>query len=593
MEGIWNTSRLYASPDDGAFLSDAQDAAARVAGAAAVVDALGKGDADMKEQVFEAFGALEAATQAYTRVSTYATMLSLADSANERAAELNERFTNLKAELDLAADRLAEKLLSLPDIDRIRSDPRAEPYAFYLTWLEAERAHVLPAELNRCVRLMQATGSHAWSRLRANAETLATADIELDGDRKHLPLPAMRGMQSHADRTVRRRAFEAEIKASSEIAAVSAACLNAIKGEALIVADMRGFSSPLAWMLHINKMTRPTLDAMHEAIEESLPAFARYVRTKARLLGYEHTLPYYELNTPVGCMKKGFTLGEAGDYLEATLGRADKSLGTFVRNAFKRKWIDAYPRRGKYGGGICVPVPSINESRVMVNFNGGFGDMVTIAHELGHAFHDRCTADVPLFLRDAPTPVCETASTFNETLVYRTAEDAALPEEKLAVLDAQLTGACRNIVDIYSRFLFEDAVFEKRKTASLTERELCGLMERCQKRAYCGALDPDALHPYMWIAKPHYYIPNFHYYNFPYAFGLLFSQGLYALSQAEPEGFFGRYRTLLAATCSDTLEGVGARAGIDIAQIAFWRSALRVFTDMIERFEDTAKEVTV
>ncbi len=592
MNGVWDTARLYASLGDPAFLADAQEAQSCLAAAKAAVEAeFDEALADWPDPIFAALGALERASEAHARPSVYVTLLALADSGDEAAQAQKHRFAEIRAELDIASDRLAERLLSLNNPARIADDPRAARYAFYLAQLEQERAHALPKALNACVHRMQTTGGHAFAQLRSQAETQAECELALDGETKKLPLPAVRALQSNPDPDVRRRAFEAEIKAEEGIAELCAACLNAIKGEAITVAGLRNFPSPLEWMLHVNRMTRATLEAMHAAIAESLPAFARYVRAKAKLLGCEGGLPYYELNTPVGKAGSRYTLESAADTIEAALSGVDAELGALAKQAFGQGWIDAYPRRGKYGGGICVPVPSLNESRIMVNFGGSFGDVVTIAHELGHAFHDRCTKDVPLFLRDAPTPVCETASTFNELIVYDAAEKDASPEERLFVLDALLAGAARNIADIYSRFLFEDAVFEERKAAPLTVRRLCSLMEDCQKTAYCGALDPAALHPYMWIAKPHYTIVNFHYYNFPYAFGLLFAQGLHAIRKAEPEGFMSRYRALLAATCEDALEGIAARVGIDVTERSFWRQSLAVFEEKIARFEEAAKDV--
>ncbi len=592
MDGIWDTARLYTSLDDPEYLSDTREAQSRVEAAKAAVEAEFDGvRTDWPETAFAAIDALERATEAHARPSVYVELLCLADSGDEAVQAQKYHLAEIKAELDIASDRLAERLLSLNDLVRVAADPRAARYAFYFTQLEKERPHALPQALSACVHRMQATGGHAFAQLRSQTETHAECELALSGETKKLPLPAVRALQADPDPRVRRRAFEAEIKAEGGIAELCAASLNAIKGEAIAVAELRNFASPLEWMLHVNKMTRATLEAMHAAIAESLPVFARYVRVKARLLGYKNGLPYYELNTPVGKASARFTLDEAAAKIEAALSQTDAELGALAKQAFEENWIDAYPRRGKYGGGICVPVPSINESRIMVNFGGSFGDIVTIAHELGHAFHDRCTKDVPLFIRDAPTPVCETASTFNELIIYDAAEKEAAPEERLFVLDALLTGATRNIVDIYSRFLFEDAVFGERKSAPLSSQRLCALMGQYQREAYCGALDPNALHPYMWIAKPHYTIVNFHYYNFPYAFGLLFAQGLHAIRRADPGGFMARYRALLEATCEDTLEGIAARAGVDIADKAFWQQSLAIFEEKVARFEQAAKDV--
>jgi pepF/M3 family oligoendopeptidase len=421
-------------------------------------------------------------------------------------------------------------------------------------------------------------------------EASMTAEVELDGITQTLPVTQVRAMFSSGDPIVRRKALLADIEAGRKSAVVFAACLSGIKGEALTIARLKGFESVLDWMLFLSRMERATLDALHSAVSEALPAFRRFLKAKARHLGYEAGLPYCDIGAPVGHEGRRFSLEEARSFLTDLFAGVDRGLADFTDNAFLSHWIDALPRAGKQGGAMCIPLHTAKESRIFANFDGSLSGVVTLAHELGHAWHDQCMFRAPLLMRDAPTPVCETASTFNETLVYERALENAEGQERLYYLNAVLSGAVQVVVDIYSRFLFEDEALRRRAEGSLDADTLCGIMLQCQRAAYGDSLDPDALHPYMWVDKVHYYIPDFHYYNFPYAFGLLFARGLYGAYKRQTDGFFQRYDKLLEQTCTLSVEEAGASLGLDLTQPAFWKDALNDFEIKAIEFERLVME---
>jgi oligoendopeptidase F len=327
---------------------------------------------------------------------------------------------------------------------------------------------------------------------------------------------------------------------------------------------------------------------MLEAIRGALPAFRRFLKAKARLLGPSEALAYCDALAPVGRDSRRFDLAQARRFLADAFSGVDGALARFVDDAFECRWIDAMPRAGKQGGAMCFPLHTAGESRVFLNFDGSVSGVVTLAHELGHAWHDRCLFRVPILNRDAPTPLCETASTFNETLVYARALEGAAGEERLFYLNAVLSGAVQNVVDIYGRFLFEDEVVRRRAEGGLDADTLSAIMEKCQIEAYGDSLDPSALHPTMWVDKVHYYIPDFHYYNFPYAFGLLFARGLYGEYRRRPEDFFPRYEKLLEESGALGVEEAGFVMGLDLTKKDFWAGALGDFEAMADEFERLA-----
>jgi len=227
-------------------------------------------------------------------------------------------------------------------------------------------------------------------------------------------------------------------------------------------------------------------------------------------------------------------------------------------------------------------------SYVLANFEGSYGSVSTLAHELGHAYHNECMKDLPILMADYPMPLAETASIFNETLLAQRILESADRDTRIALLEQQLSDAAQVIVDIMSRYLFESEVVARRSDTTLSPRELCQIMLDAQKKTYGDGLDEDCLHPYMWACKSHYYSTDVHFYNFPYAFGQLFAVGVYALYQEKGAAFLPDYEKLLRAAGSGMIRDVAASVGIDVADVNFWRSSLKVFEEKLEELEKLA-----
>lgn len=255
--------------------------------------------------------------------------------------------------------------------------------------------------------------------------------------------------------------------------------------------------------------------------------------------------------------------------------------------AFAKNWIDAEQRDGKRGGAFCMGVPAVKESRVLANYDGSFNQVSTLAHELGHAFHNYCAykAGKTELQQNTPMTLAETASIMCETIVTEAALATTKdPQEKLAVLEAQIENAGQVIVDIYSRFLFEKEVMERREKSELSADDFCEIMERAQKATYGDGLDERYLQKFMWTWKPHYYSPGFAFYNFPYAFGLLFATGLYAIYKKRGADFVPDYMNLLASTGEAPAAKLAKRFGIDITTKKFWQDSLAIIGKQIDRF---------
>ena len=279
-----------------------------------------------------------------------------------------------------------------------------------------------------------------------------------------------------------------------------------------------------------------------------------------------------------------YSLEEAKEYLVNNFGKFSPDMADMMKEAFENEWIDFYPKKGKEGGAFCAGVSSIKQSRILTNYDGYFGSIRTLAHELGHAFHNVQIQDHRMLNQDYPMPVAETASTFNETHLVKAALKEATGEEKLNLLENSLMEHTQVIVDIYSRYLFETSVFEQCQDKFLMAEDCKNLMIEAQKKAYGDGLDSNYLHPYMWACKSHYYSSGLSFYNFPYAFGGLFALGLYSKFEKEGADFVPKYKAMLHATPVCTVEQAAAMEGIDLTTPDFWRQSLAQIEELVEEF---------
>ena len=512
----------------------------------------------------------------------------LRQSADARDAQAGSQIGRVMAVVSsLAAPQAAFKdwASKLPNLmELVASDEMLKEYTFLFENLYKSSNYLLSGQAEAVMAKMQLSGGNAWSDLHG----YITSTVPVSYRGKTINLSAVRNLAYDPDPQVRKDAYEAEIACYDRIKDAAAFALNSIKLETLSDCELRGYASPLARTLDHSNMEQATLDAMLGAMDEYSPKFWQYLKAKGKALGHENGLPWYDLFAPMGKSSTKFTTQEAKDFLVEQFEGFNPDEAKMIADAFDQEWIDFFPREGKAGGAFCAGVEAIGQSRILTNYDGAFGDVVTLAHELGHAWHNECIKDHRALNHDYSMPLAETASTFNECVVMASAiAKAADDQEKLALIESQLQDATQIICDIYSRFRFEKSVFEKRPEEFMHADTLCGLMRDAQKASYGDGLDEATLHPYMWVCKGHYYGPTF--YNFPYAFGGLFARGLYAQYEQEGEAFIPKYNKLLYTTPVATAEDVAKVADIDLTDKAFWRGALQTIADQIDLFCELVK----
>ena len=584
----WSTSYLYDGLDDPRFLADFDRLGAYSEQLTALLDqhrvrggtTPGTDDASIAEAVVAVLNEsgdlgrmLWAFIEAHVRVdSRDDTALSFAARLGAtigRSRGLNARFAQWLGDRNVDA---------LADVNPVLHDHRG-----VLSQLALRARHQMSESEETLYSELSSIGSLAWSQLHGQASGLLEVEVHLPGGVQRMPVAAARGLATHTDEAVRRAAFEAELAGWPTIARQCAAALNGVKGEAGIVNRRRGWPSTLEASLFMNNVERSAYDAMSEAVVESLPNFQHFLRAKAALHGHGAALPWWDMVAPLPGADNERSWDDGIAQIRATFAAYSPELGALVDRAVGERWIDALPRSGKAPGASCIPVRG-DRSLVVLNWNGALDQVFTTAHELGHAYHNTQLGRRPAMQRDVPMALAETASIFCETLMMDAALVAADGADRLAILDLDLCNATQVVADIHSRVLFETAAFERRASGPLSADQYCELMHQAQIASFGDAVQRDTLHPYMWAVKRHYYTNN--YYNWQYTFGQLFGLGLFARYRADPDTFRAQYDRMLGRAGSDTAAQLAAPFGIDLSDIAFWRSGLEVLRDRIRQYDD-------
>jgi len=576
MNEVWNLDPIYKGFEDPAFEADMnklKELVEEITGFSASletvepIDGLRRGIA-LQEQFSELVN----------KLAGYASLRQATNTKDAAAGSQMGRVMSLYSGVAAPFAAFKEWACKLPDLmELVDGDDDLKDYRFLFENMRKSSKYLLPGIGEAVMAKMSLSGGDAWSEM----QQYLTSTVPVAYRGKTTNLSDIRNLAYDPDPQVRKEAYEAELACYDRIKDAVAYALNSIKLETISDCRLRGYESPLHRTLEHSDMRKETLDAMLGAMDEYLPKFRQYLKTKAKALGHENGLPWYDLYAPMGKTSTRFTTEQTRDYLVELYAEFDSELSEMVARAFDEAWIDFYPRDGKTGGAFCADVSHLKQSRILTNYDGMFVDVVTLAHELGHAFHNQCVFSHRPLNQGYSMPVAETASTFNECVVMASAiSRAADREEKIALIESQLQDATQIIVDIYSRFLFEKSVFDNREQMFMDADQLCRQMLDAQKMSYGDGLDHNALHPYMWICKSHYYGPT--YYNFPYAFGGLFARGLYAQYEKEGAAFVPKYKKLLYTTPIATAEDVAKVADIDLTDKNFWRGALQTIADQID-----------
>ena len=527
-----------------------------------------------------------------TKIGSFIELSISVNTKDDEALKYSDILEKKLTKIVEAETKLNKWISSIENIDEVIKDSiLLKDHEFILKEIVEKSKYLLTDREEAIIANMQNTGSNAWGKLKDNLISTLKVEINEDGKIKEYPLTVVLNMAYDKDEKVRKRAYEAEIASYTKIEEGVAAALNGIKGEVLTICEFRGYKSPLEQTLINSRMDEESLNVMLEAMKESMPKFREYLKRKAEILGHKNGLPFYDMYAPIVESDMEFDYEKGKKFVVDKFRTFSDNLANFAQKAMNNNWIDVMPKEGKVGGAFCAGIHYLGESRILLNYGNSFSDVVTMAHELGHGFHGECLKGESVLNTEYPMPIAETASTFCETIVKKAAIKEADKITALAILESEISDCNQVIVDIYSRFLFEKSLFEARKESALTVDQIKKLMLDAQREAYGDGLDPEYLHPYMWTWKPHYYYANSNFYNFPYAFGLLFAKGLYAEYLKKGSEFSSEYENLLSITGKYNIADITKEVGIDIHNKEFWKSSLRTIEEDIDKFMQLSKEL--
>lgn len=464
--------------------------------------------------------------------------------------------------------------------DEINS-PELKDYAYVLSHMLEDGRHRMSIAEESLAADLARSGSSAFSRLF----DALTSSMNDDGH----TLTQLRSDAYSPDRNVRKSSYEREKKILHENRTALAAALNGIKGTCLTIEKRQGWSDPLEHSLFISRLSGKAFDALLEALEKGLPVFRRYFRAKAVLLGLD-VLEWYDLFAPLeaGDEHREYSFADAREIIIRCYSSFSPAMGDFAKKAFERRWIDAPAHSGKSGGAYDSAFPIVKESRVFTNFSFDYSSVSTLAHELGHAYHDSLVMSKPSLLSSYPMTLAETASIFAEQIVFREILKESDEREAVRIIETFVSDAAQVCMDILSRFYFEKSLFEKRREGEVSADELSLLMKDAQDRSYGDAVRDK--HELMWAVKSHYYSADFSYYNYPYAFGQLFALSLFSRS-CDDAAFASEYEKLLSITGMCSADDAALSIGCDISDVSFWMEGIELIEKYVERLEDFARKM--
>ena len=487
--------------------------------------------------------------------------------------------------------------------------PEFAEYKYLLEETIEETKHQMTAAEENLASDMTRTGGSAWGQLQEQI-------ISNLHDQNGKTFNELRNDAFSSDANLRKNSWQTEKLLLEQNQIALAASLNNLKGETVTLNKRRHWENALDRSRASSRIQKATLDALISSIEDSLPIWREYFKAKALLLrktkatasktagspGHEG-IAFYDLFAPLefpqeknsgndsaSLLSKKWSFDQARDYVLKEYKSFSQDMYAFAKNAFDSGWIDAQIRSGKVGGAYDEDFPKGHQSRILTNFTGTFSDIITLAHELGHAYHFSCMKGKPALFFDYPMTLAETASTFAETIVKQDMIQQAEGSDKIKIIDLDLQDTSQVLVDILCRFYFEQSVFEEREKGELNANDFCRLMLAAQEKTYGCGLNEER-HEYMWAVKSHYYSTDFDFYNYPYAFGQLFAAGLYARSKKEGPAFAKTYASLLADTGSMSCEDLCKKAGFDITTKDFWKTSIQMYAKEVEEFKAFAENL--
>lgn len=523
--------------------------------------------------------------------SSFVGCLSAQDQSDKEANRLGSLISTMSANLQGLFVRFHSLLATTADdiFEQWISRPEIVPIAFYLTENRSLAREKMTPELEGLALDLGVDGYHGWSKMYDTIVSHIQIPFEQDGETILLSAGQAANKMNDTNREVREEMFRKWEEAWGNAEDYCADTLNHLAGFRLKLYERRGWDQVLKEPLAINRMSDQTLNAMWDVIVKNKPVFVDYLNRKAQILGVDQ-LSWNDVDAPISTVNSHVDYDDAAKIIVDQFRKFNPEMADFAEHAFEQRWIEAEDRAGKRPGGFCTSLPMSKETRIFMTYSGTASNVSTLAHELGHGYHQHVMNDLPAFSQGYAMNVAETASTFAEMIVADSlVKQAQNDEEKVSLLEDKIQRSIAFFMNIHSRFLFETRFYEQRRTGTVGTDELNRLMEEAQREAYCDTLS--SYHPHFWASKLHFYITGVPFYNYPYTFGYMFSTGIYALAQQEGASFAAKYDALLQDTGRMSVEELAQKhLGVDLTQPDFWQNAMDVSIADVELFMNMTVE---
>ncbi|UNK17744.1 M3 family oligoendopeptidase [Paenibacillus sp. N3/727] len=528
---------------------------------------------------------LEKCTAMTSEAGAFVGCLAAQDQNDKKAVQLSGRVTVIRANLQSVIAKFNNLLRGIEDTlwEAWTSTEKVSPLKFILNESRDLAREKMNPELESLALELAIDGYHGWGNFYDTIVSKIQIPFEENGKTEILSAGQAFNKLHNPNREVRQEMFEKWEQAWTDSEDYCADTLNHLAGFRLKLYANRGWEDALKEPLAINRMSHETLDTMWAVIQDTKPVLVEYLNRKAKLLGLDG-LTWTDVEAPIRTSVSKITYDEAAETIVEQFSKFSPKLAEFSQMAFDKSWIEAEDRPGKRPGGFCTSFKVSDQTRIFMTFGGTVSNVSTLAHELGHAYHQHLMRGLPVLNQSYAMNVAETASTFAEMIVADALVKAAKDEEeKLALLEEKIQNSVTFFMNIHARFLFETRFYNKRKEGLLNAAEISELMEEAQKQAYCEALS--SYHPHFWASKLHFYSTGVPFYNFPYTFGFMFSTGLYVLAQQEGSTFADKYDALLRDTGIMTVEELAKKhLDVDLTKRDFWQSAADMCVSDIQQF---------
>ncbi|MEC7307339.1 M3 family oligoendopeptidase [Vibrio crassostreae] len=537
----------------------------------------------------------EAAGTLLSTINTFANCHASVDATHTEAKALLGRVAKLNSEMSQAFSPYEDTLIHAePEfIDAVleheSADVAGQRFAIESSRkLASSRLSVAEEQL---LAAMKVDGRDGWGRLYDNLTGSLKLSLKLEGEDEVLGFSQAASLLYGSEFDKQEPAWRAVQGAMNTHQESFASILNALAGWRLTENKKRSKISDVHFLdpsLHGSRIVPETLDTMMSVAKANREVGQKAGLLMARVHGLDEMKPWNHLAAmpPLGdAESKVYPFDEAIEVIKTAFAEVNPEMSDFVALMVENGWIDAAPAANKRLGAYCTKFAATRTPLVFMTWSGSRSDLMTLAHELGHAFHNWVMKDMPLCQTRYPMTLAETASIFAENIVRdHLLQQAQTRNEKLEMLWEELSSSLALMVNIPVRFEFEKAFYEQREKGELTAQQLCDLMETTWKEWYGEAMTE--ADPYFWASKLHFSISQVSFYNYPYLFGYLFSKGVYAQRDAKGEQFYSDYVSLLRDTGSMMAEEVVQKhLGMDLTQADFWQQSIDMVKVQIDEFE--------